>query len=157
MTRRRRVMLYVAIGAFAVVTVYALVMNVTVCRDWAYICENTGSRKGHRQWRTGPKANEWYRRSALERVMKENCPGDLTHRWTNYATTGKTLCGKAVSYEHERPGPVTQLGLVEIDQWVKQHSPEEARQLHNTLASGDPAAIQATVDAVLAEVAPRGK
>jgi len=152
MSRRSRILVYVAAGAFLALTLVVLVTHVTVCRDYAYVCEHTGSRKGHRQWRTGPEANPYYRPSALELVMNEHYPGEATHRWTNYAVTGKTLFGAAVSYDHEQPGPAAKLTLAVIDRWVKRHSPEEARQLYRVLASGDRDAIQARVDAVLDEV-----
>jgi len=150
---RRKVAMVAGVCVVAAGTIYVLVTNAVVCRDWAFICENTGSRKGHRDWQTGPRGNEWYRRSALEAFMLDHHPGDLSHRWTNYAVTGKTLFGAAVAHEHAQPGPILQLNLSALDVWVRHNPPEAVRKLYALFASADQAAIAPRVDAILAEVA----
>ena len=35
-------------------------------RDWSFICENTGSRKGYREWFFGTRTQHWQSQSSVE-------------------------------------------------------------------------------------------
>lgn len=150
---RRKLALFTGVCALGVGMIYVLAANVIVARDWAFICENTGSRKGYRDWGTGTRDSEWYRRSELEAFMLEHYPSELEHRWTSYAATGKTLFGHAVTGGHGQPGEVLSLKLRWLNAWVRRHSHEDVRNLYDLFASDDEAAIHAKTLEIVEEVA----
>ena len=82
---------------------------VEICRDWAFVCEYTGSRQGYREWLFGVRTGAWYRESALEAFLRAEYPGELDHKWTSYMGTGRGLLVK--SFGHGHPGPILQLSL----------------------------------------------
>ena len=122
-----------------------------VCRDWAFICENTGSHKGYRQWTFGPKTGHWYKKSALEQFMETADPNALSHRWTSYAGTGKNIFGRSVLFGHGRPGAILNLPFDVLDQWVRYNKPEDIRQLYELLASDDQKKIYDRINEIFDE------
>ena len=111
--------------------------GVPVCRDWAFICENTGSRKGHREWFFGHCTGHWYKRSALEVFVSERYPSELEHRWTSYAGTGRSILGRGVLAGHGYPGPILQLRIEWLDQHVRHLDDRERRALYDLFRSRD--------------------
>jgi hypothetical protein len=103
-------------------------------RDWGFVCENTGSTKGHREWFFEKKTGYWYKKSALEDFMLEKYPDRLKHRWTSYKGTGKNIFGRAMLRGHGRPGAI---GGTEIflEDWVQKNEPEDILALYELLAS----------------------
>lgn len=127
-------------------------------RDYAFICENTGSHKGYRQWRLGWPTREWHRESHLEQFMRAQHPTELRYRWTSYAGTGKNLFGQAILFGHGQP----QVDLVAMkqswfDSYVDTLDDTAKLELYRVLASGNPSAIQAEEkkieDAILSSAA----
>lgn len=109
-TRRGRAVLVV--GVILIVAVVILcALGLQTHRDYAFICENTGSHKGYRQWGFGWQAREWYRESHLEQFMRLQHPTELRHRWTSYSGTGKNILGQPIRFGHGRP----QVGSVIMD------------------------------------------
>jgi hypothetical protein len=49
-------------------------MTLIVCRDFAFICENTASRHGYREWIFGSRTGEWYQQSAIESFIQQEHP-----------------------------------------------------------------------------------
>ena len=128
------------------------VFGVWVCRDWAFVCEHTGSRKGYRQWRLGLKTGHWTRKSPLEAFVASQEPGAIVHQWTSYAGTGKSLLGLSVSYGHGRPGPVFRLDHDIQRAWIEKNDAATVRALYDLLVSGNEAEIEERVIAVCNEI-----
>jgi hypothetical protein len=102
---KRRLVIGFLIAGTILVALWASTMLIAVT-DRAYICENTGSRKGYREWFFGAHTNLWYRKSELERFMEVAHPNLLKHRWTSYMGNGRSLIPFLVSRGHGRPGPI---------------------------------------------------
>lgn len=138
--------------AVATLATAVVAFNIQVCRDWAFICENTGSRKGYRQWTFGPKTGHWYKKSPLEDFVAGHSPTALTNRWTSYAGTGRNIFGTPVLYGHGRPGAILRFDPAIQARWIKHHSGEEVIELYNLFASADRSAIDKKVTAIWEEV-----
>ena len=119
-----------------------------VCRDWAFIDQNTGARKGYRQWIFGRRTSAWYRATALETFMRAKYPREFRQAWVSYAGTGRNAFGSAVLYGHGRPGPIMLLMPEMIDDYCGQASESENKQLYDVLASGERDKVHKTVDAL---------
>jgi len=92
-----------------------LLPAVQVCRDWAFIDRNTGSRKGYRDWSLGWRSGSWYRESAIEAFMRSRHRAEFQQDWVSYAGTGRTIFGGAILAGHGRPGPIVLLKTEAID------------------------------------------
>jgi hypothetical protein len=114
-----------------------VVMSVgPVYRDWAFICENTGSRKGNREWFMGLNTRHWYEESKLERFMKTNYPDDLSYRWVSYEGTGRNIFGTAVLRGHGRP-ELVHLPYKVLNRYLGHIDDKEKRRLYEVFSSGD--------------------
>lgn len=138
----RAILIVVAILVVAVILLAAL--GLQTHRDYAFICENTGSHKGYRQWCLGWQTREWYRESHLEQFMRAQHPTELRYRWTSYSGTGKNLFGQPILFGHEMP----QVGSLVMkqswfDRYVDTLDDTAKLELYRVLASGNPLAIQA--------------
>ncbi len=122
--------------------------GVQVCRDWAFICENTGSQKGYRQWSIGVRSGHWYRESRLEQFMRREHPSDLVNRWTSYAGTGKDIFGRPTLFGHAMPGPIIRVPPELFDRYVDDLNDQARLDLYHVLVSGPPDRIQSEVDKV---------
>jgi len=138
--------------AAAVLATAVVAFNVQVCRDWEFICENTGSRKGYRQWTLGPKTKHWYQKSPLEKFVTANDPGTLVHRWTSYAGTGKNVFGTPVLFGHGRPGAILRFDHEIQGRWIAHNPPEEVRNLYDLLVSDDQDVIEKRITDIWEEV-----
>lgn len=78
-------------------------LPVQICRDYAFVCEDTGSHKGYRQWCIGWRSGQWYRESRLEQFMRQQHPSELAYRWISYSGTGKNILGWHIRYGHGDP------------------------------------------------------
>lgn len=107
-----------------------------VYRDWAFICEKTGSRKGNREWFMGLKTEHWYKESKLEGFMKTNYPDDLSYRWVSYEGTGRNIFGVAVLRGHGRP-ELIHLPYKVLNRYVENVDDKEKRRLYDVFSSGD--------------------
>ena len=122
------------IGVVAFFVSLFLLMSVQVYRDWAFICENTGSSKGYREWFFEIKTGHWYKKSGLEDFMLEKHHDRLKHRWTSYAGTGKNIFGQAILRAHGRPGAI--LGIRSfLEYGLQNQKPEDILALYELLAS----------------------
>jgi hypothetical protein len=124
-------------AALVAVVIFALILPFQVCRDWAFICKNTGSQKGYRAWFLGLKTGHWYKKSKLEEFMETKYPNDLTYRWISYAGTGKNILGRAISFGHGRPGPIIYVPYNILNWYVSNINNDEKRALYDVFASGD--------------------
>ncbi|MBN2291074.1 MAG: hypothetical protein JXM70_01540 [Pirellulales bacterium] len=137
--------------AVAAIATTLVAFNIEVSRDWAFICENTGSRKGYRQWSFGPKTGHWHEKSPLEEFVAEHKPDALAHRWTSYAGTGKNIFGSSLSFGHGSPGAVLQFEHSLQDWWIERHSEEEVIELYGLFVYENQTAIDKTVTEIWEE------
>lgn len=143
----------------AVYTIVILVGVVTLIfmtigpayRDWAFICENTGSRKGYRAWFLGLKTGHWYKESKLEEFMKTNYPDILSYRWASYAGTGKNIFGTPVLFGHDRP-ELAHLRYDFLNRYVEQIEDEEKRKLYDLFTGADVQRIKDEVSKISEKV-----
>jgi hypothetical protein len=141
-----------SISAVAALVAALAVFNIQVCRDWGFICENTGSRKGYRQWTFGPKTGHWYKKSPLEEFVAAHDPNMLAHRWTSYAGTGKNVFGKPVMRGHSRPGAILRFDHAIQSRWIADNPPEDVWKLYDLLVSDDQDAIEKKIMEIWDEV-----
>lgn len=136
--------------ALGIVVVFLVVANflliTTVKREWAYICVNTGSRKGHTEWMTGYRTKEWLWESSLESFVKREHPDILQHNWISYAGTGKNIFGGKTLHGHGRPGPIALMPKDVFNEWINQLSDSEKVQVYEALSSEDRERIANLID-----------
>jgi hypothetical protein len=134
---------YVAL-AVALVASIAFIggLSVQVCRDWAFICENTGSHKGYREWPFGLRSGHWYHESRLEQFMRKEHASELANRWTSYSGTGKNIVGQPVLFGHGRPGPLLHVPAEFFDRYVDGLDSQAKLGLYHVLASGTPEVVE---------------
>jgi hypothetical protein len=151
-SRRLRIGLRVLGAAGIVLVLLCLATSTVVYRDCAFVCENTGSRKGYCESFFGWKTNNWYEASALETFMQEHYPEELKHRWISYMGTGKNLFGVAVSSRHGRPGPILTFPRDMFEYYVHNSDDQKIRSLYELLDTGNVAAIEAKLDQITKEL-----
>jgi hypothetical protein len=140
---------YVALTV-ALIAIVAFIgaSSVQVCRDWAFICENTGSHKGYRQWCIGLQSGHWYRESQLEQFMRKEHSSELANRWTSYSGTGKNILGQVVLFGHARPGPILEVPQPIFNRYVDGLDDQAKLDLYHVLASGTREEVKAEIDKV---------
>lgn len=145
--RARRI--FIVVGLVVMVAMVLVLPAVQVCRDWAFIDRNTGSRKGHRDWFFGGRSGSWYRESAIEAFMRAKHRAELRQDWVSYAGTGRNVFGGAMLTGHGRPGPIVLLKPEAIDAYCGAVSDTEKRRLYEVFASGEERRIRELVDRIL--------
>ena len=116
--------------------------------DRAYICEDTGSRKGFREWFYGAKTNVWYQESELECFLESDHPEMLRHRWTSYGGTGRSLIPFLTRRGHGRPGLILTPTRDMLDGYVQSLSSEQRIELYQIFCSDDVDSIREKVDII---------
>jgi len=139
---------YDIVGLIGVVVLALVLPAVQVCRDWAFVDRNTGSRKGYREWSLGWRSGSWYQESALEVFMRSNYPTEFRQDWVSYAGTGRNIFGGATLYGHGQPGPIVLLRPEAVDDYCRVASQIEKRRLYDVFASGDEAKIRKLTDQI---------
>jgi len=132
-----------------VVVVLFLVYPVPVYHVRGYVCVNTGSSRGYREWFWGTETGQWYRQSSLESFMRTNYPNELELKWVSYQGTGVNCFGQSMSFSHGMPGPIMPLVLNNVlDQYVDSLDDLERKALYDLFVSGDREAIERKVLAI---------
>lgn len=137
--KKWRMLLVAGIVVMAIVAVIPL----QVCRDYTFICENTVSRMGYRQWCVGLQSGQWRRESRLEQFMRRQQPSELAHRWTFVSGAGKNLVGWTGLREDGFLRLNVAMHLDWFDSYVDTLDDAGKLELYRVLASGDPNAIKA--------------
>jgi hypothetical protein len=145
---KRRLVIGLLIAGAIVVALWASTMLIAVT-DRAYICESTGSRKGHREWFFGTHTNLWYRKSELERFLESKHPDLLEHSWTSYMGSGRSLIPGMQRCEHGRPGPILFLDTDLLDDHVSSLSDDQCLELYRIFSDANKEAIQIQVVAII--------
>ena len=122
---------------------------IPVCRDWAFIDRNTGSRKGYREWFLGSHSGSWYRESAIEAFMRSRHPTDLRQEWVSYAGTSRNIFGDPTYGGHGRPGSIVLLKPEALDTYCRVASESEKRRLYDLLVSQDEVKIRELVEHII--------
>ncbi len=147
--RRRRTIAVLAVIAFAAVLLAMLfLMNLPVSTDFAFICKNTGSRKGHRESSSGAETGHWYKESELERFMKTNHLSQLQHKWTSYQGIGKNVFGTGIVLRHRWPRPIILLDQQILDAHVRALDDPGKKALYELFASGDESRVEKEVNRI---------
>jgi hypothetical protein len=128
---------YIVVGLLVVVALALVLPAVQVCRDWAFVDRNTGSRKGYRDWFSGWRTSSWYQESAIEAFMRSSYPSDFRQDWVSYAGTGRNIFGGTTLHGHGRPGPILLLKPEVIADYCRSASETEKRRIYTVCASGD--------------------
>ena len=146
---RQRQWIKLASVTVALIGVLLVLPAFDVCTDYAYVCENTGSHKGHRKWFFGTQTGAWDYQSPLDTFMQQAHPDQLTHRWVSYMGTGRNVFGGVGVQGHGRP----LLSLLRLAQDLESYfatlSPERKLALYRIFSTGDRATVQATVDEIV--------
>ena len=137
---------YIVVGLLVVVALALVLPAVQVCRDWAFVDRNTGSRKGYRDWFLGWRTSSWYQESAIETFMRSNHPAEFRQDWVSYAGTGRNIFGGATLHGHGRPGPIVLLKPEVVADYCRSASETEKRRLYDVFASGDGEKIRELAD-----------
>lgn len=145
-TKKRIVLAILGVGT--VLALFAFTFASVAYRDWAFICENTGSRKGYREWFFGLQTRHWDNPSAIETFMEDKFPDTLEHRWTSYAGTGRNVFGVKFLYGHSRPGPVIYVSQDMLDKWFTQLADDQKKAFYDLLVSGDYQAVKQKVESI---------
>lgn len=126
-------------------------LGSTMCITYtnrAFICENTGSKHGYREWFFGVHAREWTQTSELDRFMQAKHSEQLSHRWTSYKGDGYSLLKTMRSRGHGRPGPLLMLKPGMLDKHVTRLADSEKLALYRLLSSADEKAIRDEVEKI---------
>lgn len=133
--KRFRQAIYIVIILAGAATFVAMSIG-PVYRDWGFICEKTGSRKGNREWFFGIKTGLWYKESKLEGFMKTHYPDELSYRWVSYEGTGKNIFGMAVLHGHGYP-ELAHLPYKVLNVYVEHVDDKEKLELYKVFSSGN--------------------
>ncbi len=144
LTRREAAWLAFGLTVVLILTLPA----VTVCRDWAFMDRNTGSRHGYREWITGHRTGEWYQASVLETFMRAKHPGKFRQDWVSYAGTGRDVFGFANFFGHGYPGPILSILPNGIDAYCGQIADDEKLRIYEVFSGGDEAQIRALAEQI---------
>ena len=145
-----RLIIGILIAGALIVALWASHLLIAIT-DRAYICENTGSRKGHREWFFGAHTKNWYHQSELERYMEVAHPDLLKHRWTSYAGDGRSLIPGLKSSGHGRPGPILLLPSDQFDEYVSSLSTAQRLELYEILSTGSKEAVEGRINSIFEE------
>jgi hypothetical protein len=145
--RMRRVLALIA-GVVILVVLFLVSDSFVAYRDWAFICENTGSRMGYRAWFFGLHTSHWYHASEVETFIEHQFPKELVHRWTSYAGTGRNIYGAKLLFGHGRPGPIYQVREQDLNKWFTTLSPAEKKAFYNLLVHDDREAVKDKVNEI---------
>ena len=129
--------LFVVILVIICLVIMFVLLPVQAYRDWGFICENTGSRNGYRQWPFGLKTGHWYKKAPLEDFIQSEAPDALVHRWTSYAGTGKNIFGMAILRGHGWPGAIMRIDHEIQRKWIEKNDAAAVRQFYDLLVSDD--------------------
>ena len=129
-----------------------VLLSVQAYRDWAFICENTGSRNGYRQWPFGLKTGHWYKKSPLEEFIQSEAPDALVYRWTSCAGTGKNIFGMTILRGHGWPGAIRRLDHEIQRKWIEKNDAATVRQFYDLLVSDDQEKLEKRVMDIYEEV-----
>ena len=149
---RRKQLLGYGFLIAALAGIAAAALTGEVSRERGFICENTASRKGHREWAFGLRTDRWYEESALEQFMEEHYAGVVTHRWTSYMGTLKNAFGTPIGAGHSDPGTIVLLKRDVLNQWVDRSEPAAVRSLYDVLVSDNEDEIAAQIQKIHDEV-----
>ena len=148
--RYRRIIIVLVIICIILPTIYFL-LNVCIYTDYGFICQNTASRKGYRQWIFGIRSNQWNKTSPLEVFMCKNHTKELSHRWVAYFGDVKNIFGMVITHDHGSPGPILYLSMLDDDvlpRYCKDLTSPQMKALYDMFSTSDKKAIESKVEEI---------
>ena len=144
-------------AVFGIVLITLLIFSLLAVayRDWAFVCENTGSRKGYREWFFGLQTGAWYEPTSVETFIIKEHPDALQHRWTSYAGTGKNIYGGKLLYGHGHPGVILQIPPDCLNSLFDPLPPPKKKAFYDLLLHGDTKAILEQATAIIQSQEPK--
>ena len=118
-----------------------------VIEDWEFICRNTASQKGYREWFFGLKTHEWDDLSALDSFIGASYPSELRYRWVPverapWGILGDRLPNRVIL----DAGPMIRARGGGFSHYVRSLSPVERKRLYDVLCSGAPPAYEQQIE-----------
>lgn len=141
----------IIILASAITLLVLALVGSTLCiayTDREFICENTGSRHGYREWFFAARTREWTETSELDRFMQTYHKDRLQHRWTSYRGDGQSLLAGVQSKGHGRPGSILMLSPGMLDSHVSGLTDSGKLALYELFASADEKIIRGEVEKI---------
>jgi hypothetical protein len=147
MIQRKRILLVIKWSLLVVGILLAIIglLSVQTHRDWAFICEHTGSHKGYRRWFFGMDTRVWYKESKLEAFLRGRLGREPDRKWTSYAGTGRNIIGTVLLRGHGTPGWILYIRLEQLDAYVAHLDDDQKMALYETFRSGDKERIKEKV------------
>ena len=137
------------VGVMGILALWCASFTIVAYRDWSFICENTGSRMGYREFWFGLRTGNWYRASEVEMFMRQKFPSELQHRWTSYAGTGRNIYGVKLLHGHGRPGPILQLKEEWLEEWFTPLPDNDKKAFYDLLTRDDDELIKNQVEEIV--------
>ena len=135
----------IVLSTVALVTGLAFLFAVqhVAYTEKAFVCENSGSRMGYREWFNSARTDAWHEKSAVETFMQTRYPAQFTNRWTSYMGTGHSIYGHRLSYGHGRPGPIKGVKTEVLNAWFKTLPDSDKKAFYDLLVGNDTKVIGA--------------
>ncbi len=131
MKRKQIIIVAVVFVGFLIV----LMSSVGLYTDRAFICQNTGSQKGYREWFSGAISDEWYNKSSLEEFIAKSHKEELSFNWVSYKGTTKTIFGRL--HAHGNPSNMSFGKMKWLNEYVGMLNDEDKLSLYHTFKTHD--------------------
>lgn len=137
------------LGSGLVLLAIFLANSVEIYHNVSYVCWDTASWKGYREWPGGLRTGLWEHPSVLEDYVSK----PVVHHWRRISSTGVNLLGRNISFGCGMTDGVEMLHRDVLTEWTRHHSRAEVKALLALFATYDPKAIGKRVDEIRDEVA----
>ncbi len=125
----------ISLICFIILCLY--IYTIQAYRDWGYICQNTCSQKGYREWMFGFITNQWEKKSDLEIFIEKEYNEELEFSWCSYAGTGKNILGVKLLFGHGRPSNISFYNMKNFNLYFKTLNKFEKYKLYQMLKLHD--------------------
>jgi hypothetical protein len=139
---KKRIVIAVCILAFG--AFFILSLTTIAYREWAFVNEATGSRKGFTEWALGFVTSEWYEPTELEAFAKEKEIA-FEENWVSYRGDGKNIFGMTVLRGHGRPSRILNIEPEHLDRYTKDVNEQDKKKLIAIFKEGDATDIDSEV------------
>jgi hypothetical protein len=123
---KKRIIVVICILAFVALLIFSL--RMVAYREWAFVNEATGSRKGFTGWPLGLVTSEWHEPTELEAFAKEK-EMEFEENWVSYCGDGKNIFGITILRCHGMPSNIARIKPEDLDRYTKEMNEEEKKRL----------------------------
>lgn len=138
------------LASLAILLAILVLLLATTYHDYAFVDQNTASRKGYRVrcglWHT----HDWYDPSPIEAYMRTHHPADLHQQWSCYEDHDRSLLFQ--SHACGQPGPVLSLTPALLADYHHRTSDPEMKHLYDILSRHDRLETQTLADHIFQTV-----